>query len=109
MTRTELYQLIDDTVEAFKPCFSSESTRKWVKYFFESHWETFAYRADILDLKEEDYDTYIKYYNRWMKRGTEIIMPYVGELKEQAEKKAKKEVKRKPQDTKKKTTKRKKK
>ena len=109
MTRTELYQLIDDTIESFKPCFSAESTRKWVKYFFESHWETFAMRADILDLKEEDYDTYIKYYNRWMKRGTEIIMPYVVELKEQAEKKAKKEVKRKPQDTKKKTTKRKKK
>ena len=42
-----------------------------------------------------------------MKRGTEIIMPYIDELKTQAEKKAKKEVKRKPQE--KKTTKRKKK
>ena len=106
MTRTELYQLIDDTIESFKPCFSAESTRKWVKYFFESHWETFAMRADILDLREEDLDTYTKYHNRWTKRSTEIIMPYIDELKKESEKKAKKEVKRKPQE--KKTTKRKK-
>ena len=106
MTRTELYKIMDETIESFKPCFSAESTRKWVKYFMNSHFETFAYRYDILDLKEEDVDTYTKYYNRWMKRGTEIIMPYIDELKTQAEKKAKKEVERKPQE--KKTIKRKK-
>lgn len=76
MGQKDLYNLIDATAKSYNSCFTWYTTRKWVKYFAESHWEAFAYRYLDEDLDKE---TYEKYKKRYTKRMVEINMAYIEE------------------------------
>lgn len=76
MSQKDLYNLIDETAKSYNACFTWHTTRKWVKYFADSHWEVFAYRYLDEDLDQETYDRYKK---RYMKRMVEINMAYIEE------------------------------
>lgn len=131
MTNKEIYENIDSAIASYKPCFCATSSRKYVKRFFDSHYEVWSSyqwleingeKVYLDQLKDVDIDAYTKYYNRWMKRATDIIMPYIQECIARKEEEAKtkkdkgtKDIKRKTKDstvtkkkmTKKKTTKKK--
>ena len=100
MTRTEIYEIMDNTIESFFPCFSRESTRKWVKMFYERRYEVFSTRywivldderVTLYELKERDEALWTKYYNRWMTRGVKLTMDYIEVLKSRPDPRAKKE------------------
>ena len=88
MTRKEIYDIMDSTIKSYFPCFCHTSSRKWVKRFYESHYEVFSTkywielndeRVTLYDLKEIDLDLWTKYYNRWMKQGVSLTSAYVEE------------------------------
>ncbi len=90
MTRNEIYEIMDSTIKSYFPCFCHTSSRKWVKRFYESHYEVFSTkywidlnneRVTLYELKDVDLELWNKYYNRWMKQGMKLTLNYVEECK----------------------------
>ena len=77
--------LADECFEAYKWCFGSESTERWIKKFAASHWQTIA------DIQRDEYDNVLSNNSRsiFIKRFTELMLVWVEECKKNKKKEKK--------------------
>ena len=95
--RKYVYDLIDNIAASYNPCFCWSTSKRWIKYFSNSHLECFVYR--YLD-NVEDESKLLQYKTRYLKRMYEINVAYVEECKikheeEEKKKQQKAKIKRK--------------